>query len=272
MVGNNAKVKDRFLAEYLSSLGRVVVAFSGGVDSTYLLYKAVEALGMENVLAVTVSSELTAGKELDAARAAAGQVGVLHRVLEVQLLGISEIAENGRERCYICKKYIYEKILALDECTGRRGLLDGSNADDQKVIRPGMRALKELGISSPLLEVGLFKKEVRFLAKENGLACWDKPSSPCLASRLPYGERITPAKLLIVSAAERYLQQLGVRGDLRVRLHSSLARIEVNEANLELLLEKRGQILDEFKKMGFVHVTADLGGFQSGSMDLEPGG
>lgn len=271
MAVNNAKLKDRLLADYLSRLDRAVVALSGGVDSTYLLYKAVEALGPENVLAVTVNSELTAKREIEAARAAAIQVGALHRVLDVQLLDVSEIAENGRERCYICKKHIYEKILALDECSARTSLLDGSNADDQKETRPGMRAVKELGILTPMLEVGLSKKEVRFLAKENGLLCWDRPSSPCLASRLPYGERITPAKLLIVSAAERYLQQLGVRGDLRVRCHGSLARIEVNEAYLELLLEKRGQILEEFKKMGFVHVTIDLGGFHSGSMDLEPG-
>ncbi len=263
--------KDKELERRLRAFDSALVAFSGGVDSTYLLYKAVEVMGSGRVLALTVDSELTASDEKAEAEAVAGNIQVKHGFLKLNLLSDRELAGNSPERCYICKKHIYSDLLRMAEEKGYQAVLDGSNAEDTQQYRPGLRALKELNVSSPLLEAGLGKEEIRYLSRRAGVGTWDKPSAACLASRLPYGEEITVEKLQKIAAAEKYLRQVGISSNLRVRYHSSLARIEVDVKNYALLLERRAEIVEKIKELGFVYVTLDLGGFQSGSMDHAPG-
>ncbi len=263
-----AFAKDNELERKLKAFDSAVVAFSGGVDSTYLLYRAVETIGRERVLALTVDSELTAPDEAADAEEVAGSIQAKHKLIKLSVLTDPELAGNSPERCYICKKHIYSEFLRAAEEHGYQAVLDGSNADDTGQYRPGLRALKELKISSPLLEAGLGKKEVRYLSRQAGLITWDKPSAACLASRLPYGEEITVEKLEKVAAAENYLRQVGISSNLRVRSHGSLARIEVDENDFAILLERRVEIMEKLRELGFVYVTLDLGGFQSGSMDI----
>ncbi len=265
---NTALEKEKQLEKKLSALKSALVAYSGGVDSTYLLYKAAEVIGREKVLAVTVHSELNTSEEVEDATAVARDIKANHLVLKINLLDVKEIAENYPERCYFCKNLIYNKLLSIAEKKNYALVVDGSNADDEKESRPGLRALKELGICSPLLGANLNKGEIRFLSKRSGLAAWEKPVAACLATRFPYGEKITTSKLNLVSAAENYLRQLGVSGNLRVRNHRNLARIEVSEDDISLLLSHKKSVADKLSALGFIYVTLDLRGFSSGSMDL----
>jgi len=259
--------KEKDLERKLKAFDSAIVAFSGGVDSTYLLYKAVEVIGREQVLALTVDSELTALDEAKAAEELAGNIKAGHKFIKLHLLLDPELASNSPERCYICKKQIYQEMLRLAEENGYKAVLDGSNADDTGQYRPGLRALEELNIHSPLLEAGLGKEEIRYLSRQVGLGTWKKPSAACLASRLPYGEKITLEKLEKIAAAEKYLRQIGIGSNLRVRCHGNLARIEVDIDSFGLLLGRRAEIMEKLRELGFVYVTLDLGGFQSGSMD-----
>ena len=259
--------KEKKLLKLLGSCERALVAYSGGVDSSYLLYKASLALGQDNVLAVTVQSELSPPEEIEEAAKNALTMNIVHQVLKIDLLKIPGIVENSPERCYICKNYIYKNLRGFAEESNYAVVLDGSNADDKDEYRPGLRALKELGIKSPLVEAGLGKKEIRYLSKQAGLTTWDKPAAACLASRLCYGDKITPAKLELVARAEKYLRQLGVKDNIRVRYHGNLARIEVDEKDIELLVSNRELVVNKLGKLGFLYVTLDLSGFQSGSMD-----
>jgi len=259
--------KEKNLEKMLSAYESVLVAYSGGVDSTYLLYKAAEVMGREKVLALTVDSELNTSEEVKEAKANAGKIYVKHLVLQIDLLTIGELVENNPQRCYICKSFIYKKLFSVAEEKKYAAVLDGSNAADSSQYRPGLRALQEMNLCSPLLEAGLDKEEIRYLSKQSGLATWNKPSAACLASRLPYGEKITPAKLNRVAAAEKYLRQLGVKGNLRVRNHRNLARIEVGEEDISLLMSHKEPVVNEFSGLGFSYVTLDLCGFVSGSMD-----
>ncbi len=261
------KAKRKRLEEIIKSCGRLALAFSGGVDSSYLLFEAIRVLGPENVLAVTVSSSLHPEAETTEASLIAGQLGADHLVLSLDLLAVAEVAVNCADRCYYCKKAIFIKLIEAAAKAGFTALVDGTNADDATGHRPGLRALKELGVRSPLQEAALGKAEIRQLAKEASLPIWNRPASPCLATRFPVGTKITEQALKKVAAAEAMLRELQVEGDLRVRIHGDLLRIESDPALLARLLEQRVVIISRLKSIGFKYVTLDLEGYRMGSMD-----
>ncbi len=261
------RAKEQALEQRLRKHASAAVAFSGGGDSTYLLFKAAEVLGADRVLAFTVASKLTIPGEAKTAQKAAERMNVAHRLLEVNLLSDPELRGNSPERCYICKKRIYGELLRLAKENRCEAVLDGSNADDTGEYRPGLRALRELNVSSPLLEAQLGKEEIRYLSKQVGLSTWNKPSAACLASRIPYGEELNPEKLEKIAAAEKFLRQVGVVNNLRVRCHGTLARIEVDRNSFDLLQKRSEEIIKKFRALGFTYITLDLDGFQSGSMD-----
>ncbi|MDR0826696.1 MAG: ATP-dependent sacrificial sulfur transferase LarE [Desulfovibrio sp.] len=257
------------LAIHLLKFERVVVAFSGGVDSSFLLKSAYEVLGGRAV-AVTGRSLSFPQRELDAAQAFADRLGIRHFVVDSEELEIDGFADNPPDRCYICKKTLFGKILELTRAQGLGEVIEASNLDDEGDYRPGLLALSELGIHSPLRAARLSKSDIRLLSREMGLSTWDKPSFACLASRFPYGERIDPDRLRRIDAAEQFLLEQGFV-QVRVRFHDQgrLARIEVDTAGFELL-EKSGLrdlIHDRFRELGFIYVCADLKGYRTGSMN-----
>jgi uncharacterized protein len=254
---------------------RVVVAFSGGVDSTLLLKVALDTLGAENVLAVTTDSETYPSRELKDAKRIAIELGAEHKVVYTSELSIPGYVENTENRCYFCKKNLFEELLPYinDSVEGYNHLLFGLIADDMSEHRPGVKAAREYGVRGPLQEVGLFKPEIRELAKELGLSNWDKPSFACLSSRIAYGETITIQNISKVDQAEDYLISLGFR-QVRVRTHNSIARIEVEPNDMIRLIELGNEITKQLRTIGYEFVTMDLSGYKSGSMNrvLEQGG
>ncbi len=259
--------KEKQLEKLLGNLKKVTVAFSGGTDSSYLLGKALQVLGSENVQAVTLKSALNLPQEVEEAASFALKLGARHRIINIDFTAVPEFKDNTSKRCYYCKSAFFSKIIQVSRAKGFPVVIDGSNADDINDHRPGMRAAEEMGIRSPLLEVSLGKEEIRCLSKQNEFSTWDKPSAACLASRIPYGEEVTLAKLQKVAAAEHFLRGLGLINDLRVRCHGNIARIEVNGCDLEVVITHRNKIDATLRRIGFTYVTLDLHGFESGSMN-----
>ena len=257
--------KEKKLAVLLEKCMPLAVAFSGGVDSTYLLHEAVKA-GKEKVTALIMKTPSVPERELDEAVAFCKSRGISFFVLPADPFSAAGFKENGRDRCYICKHFLFSALLEKAKEEGIPFVADGTNADDRKEFRPGLRALKELDIRSPLAEAGLTKKEIRELSEKEGLPTWNKPSFSCLATRFPYGEELTVEKLRRTEAAENLLAELGFT-QRRVRVHGNLARIEVLPTEIPLLLERRDMISSRLEELGFLYTTVDLKGFRSGSMD-----
>ena len=263
----NADEKLKLLRERLRSFGSAVVAFSSGVDSTFLLRVAHEELG-ERVAAATIRSRTFPKRELDEAMEFCRAEGIRHEVIDSEELAIPGFAENPPDRCYHCKKALFEKLLAFARANGLAAVLEGSNVDDDGDYRPGRRAIRELGIASPLHEVGLSKDEIRALSRNMGLPTSDKPSFACLASRFPYGERITAAGLERVERAEQWLMDAGLGlKQLRVRSHGDLARIEVPPSAIPALAARAAEIAAAFKGFGFAYISLDRCGYRTGSMN-----
>lgn len=271
MTGNSYSEKCTVLRQLMQTYakGNVMVAFSGGVDSSLLLKMAVmyaEEQG-KKVYAVIADTELHALQDMQIAKQITEELGAVHIVLELQELEQADIRNNPLDRCYRCKKYLFGKIKEKAEELQALTVLEGTNADDMLVYRPGIRAVEELGIKSPLREAGFAKEEVRRLAKEYGISAADRPSAPCLATRFPYGEFLDRQKLARVEQGEQFLRSMGFY-NVRLRVHGDIARIEVDDIDMNQLLGNRKDIINYLKALGYQYITMDLEGFRSGSMDI----
>ncbi len=243
----------------------VVIALSGGVDSSVVAKAAFEALG-KKAIAATAKSATLAAAEFETAKKVAREIGIKHEIFTEDEFENPKFAENSAERCYYCRKGLISGLRKVAKKYSAKYIVDGANADDALQHRPGLRALKENGVRSPLMELGIGKEEVRRIAGHFNLSVSSKPSMACLASRIPYGEGITKEKLRRIEEAEDFIKNLGF-GQVRVRHHGSIARIEVPEKDIPKLLEFRKKILDKLKELGFTYVALDLEGYRSGSMD-----
>ena len=260
-------IKKQKLEDYLKELGSVAVAFSSGVDSTFLLKTAKEVL-KDKVIAITAKSCSFPGRELKEATAFCEKEGIKQIVVESEELSIEGFRENPKNRCYLCKHELFTKLKDVAGENGMAYVVEGSNLDDNGDYRPGLKAIAELDIKSPLRYAGLTKDDIRLLSKEMDLPTWDKPSFACLASRFVYGETISEKKLKMVEEAEQFLLDLGFK-QVRVRIHGNIARIEVLPAELTRLAGEdiREKVYSSFKRLGFDYVTMDHAGYRTGSMN-----
>ena len=249
--------------------GDMLVAFSGGVDSSLILKLAVQAATKtgHQVYGIMMHTMLHPMGEVEDARVTAEQIGAEFRVLEIDELKGADILDNPVDRCYRCKKYLFRNLIEEGEKLGVSVMMEGTNEDDLHVYRPGLRAIRELGIHSPLAEAGMTKAEVRRLAGELGVSVSNKPSMPCLATRFPYGTRISYEAMRKVDEGEVFIRSLGFY-NVRLRIHNDVARIEVDVNEMPHLLEHCEQIVAKLKNLGYDYITVDLEGFRSGSMDL----
>jgi uncharacterized protein len=247
----------------------ICIAFSGGVDSSLLLKIACD-IGKKKqqpVLAVTFETKLHPHGDLEEAKAIAEGFGAIHKTIEVDEFSDPEIMTNPVDRCYRCKNLLFKKLIHYSKAEGYNYIVDGSNFDDLKAYRPGMKALKELGIHSPLLELQVSKAEIRSLAKDLGVPSSDKPSAPCLATRLPYGATLDFDILERIDKGEKAIKEFGFY-NVRLRLHNDILRIEIDKKDFNKFLEQQEYITKVLKELGFIYITLDLEGFRSGSMDI----
>ena len=265
------QVKYRRLVHHLTRLGRAAVAFSGGVDSSLLLWAAKASLG-ENVLAITVVSETTPEQERAAAARFAEDIGVLYMAVQTDELASEAFISNPEDRCYHCRRLRFGRLVRIAENEGIFHILDGENTDDLDDYRPGRRASQELGIVSPLREAGFSKGEIRSLARRLGLPVWNRPASACLASRIPFGMKITADRLRRIDRGETYLRDAGIPGEIRVRLAADRsARIELSSEGLARMVQEplRTRVVAFFRDLGFRYVAVDLEGYRLGSLNPE---
>lgn len=246
----------------------IMVAFSGGVDSSLLLKAACDSAGRtgKKVYAVTIQTALHPMEDMEVAGRVAKEMGAVHVILSIDELADAGIEDNPVDRCYRCKKLLFQQMKQKAQELGVPVILEGTNADDLTVYRPGIRAIRELGITSPLALLGITKAEVRQLAGEYGISVSNRPSAPCLATRFPYGTRLCMDKMKQVDQGETYLRSLGLY-NVRIRVHGEVARIEVDDKDMPVVLSHRKELVSRLEALGFLYVTLDLKGFRSGSMD-----
>ncbi|MFC1571910.1 ATP-dependent sacrificial sulfur transferase LarE [Candidatus Margulisiibacteriota bacterium] len=255
------------LQNLLKDMKRVLIAYSGGVDSTFLLKVAKDALG-DNVLAVIAESPTFPQEEVEFAKSLCEQFGVKYQIIQTDEYNNEDFVCNSKDRCYYCKSELFGKLWQIAKENGIEYVLDGSNFDDKSDYRPGHKAKQELGVRSPLMELAFTKQDIRSLSKELGIPTWDKPSYACLSSRIPYGTRITKEILAKVGTGERFLRSLGFK-QLRVRHHDSIVRIEVDQESIAKITQDGllDTITKRFEDLGYLYVTLDLKGYRTGSMN-----
>ncbi len=259
--------KEKRLIKELRNYSPLLIAFSGGVDSTYLLYAAHQAMG-DKAVAVTAISDIYPARETASAKKFCRQMGVHHVLVHTDPMTSAEFIKNTRDRCYICKKHMFAGFFDEAKKKGLPYIAHGANIDDEKDFRPGLKAAREMGVAAPLADVKLTKQDIRALSRKAGLDIWDKPASGCLATRIPYGTEIRVERLKRVEKAEQILFDAGFP-ECRVRCHGDLAKIEVPEADMGRLVkpEYRSGIVNSLRQIGFLYVAIDMEGYQSGRLN-----
>lgn len=267
ILNKDLKQKYEKLKDIITDYKSIAVAYSGGVDSTLLAYVSKQVLG-QNCVCVTAKTELISQKEVKDLKDIAEKYGFNHKILNLNVLEDKNITLNPPERCFLCKKLIFVEVIKYADETGLKNIAEGSNIDDLSDYRPGLKAIKELSIKSPLLEAGFNKTDIRHLSEYLGLETYNKPSLACMASRIPYYETLTREKLFMIEKSEDFLYSLGFNG-FRVRYHGKIARIELNEKDLNLFIRKyREKVDNKLKEIGFNYVCLDICGYKTGSLNI----